>query len=142
MMLTKTRTNKGFTLIELITVMVILGVLAAYAVPKLFDFTDTAKDKTRAQFRVEINSALRMYGLQQLASNGAKSYFRADTLAIGDVLDDYSAELTYQASDSTFRYDGNGNNVFTDAGIDYTMSYSCPSPYTSYTLGNWTTVAP
>jgi len=132
------RGNKGFTLIELITVMVILGVLAAYAVPKLFDFTGTAKTKTRSQFRVEINSALRMYGLQQLASSGAKAYPGVTGMVLGDLIDEASAELSFSAADSTFKYDGNGDADFTDSGVDYTMSYSCVSPFTSYTLGQWT----
>jgi len=130
--------NKGFTLIELITVMVILGVLAAYAVPKLFNFTETAKTKTRAQFRVEINSALRMYGLHQLASTGAKAYPGVTGMVLGDLIEDSSSELSFSAADSTFKYDADGNASFTDSGIDYTMDYSCPKPFTSYTLGSWT----
>lgn len=140
MMLTKTRTNKGFTLIELITVMVILGVLAAYAVPKLFDFTDTAKEKTRAQFRVEINSALRMYGLQQLASTGAKSYPPNNTFTLTDLIEESSDELDFAAGSGadpdTFLYDGNSDADFTDSGVDYYMTYDTTG--TTYTLGPWT----
>lgn len=140
MMLTKTRKNKGFTLIELITVMVILGVLAAYAVPKLFDFTDTAKSKTRDQFRVEINSALRMYGLQELASTGEKSYPPNNSFTLADLIEESSDELGFSAGSGadpdTFLYDGNSNSVFTDAGTDYYMTYDTTG--SSYTLGTWT----
>jgi prepilin-type N-terminal cleavage/methylation domain-containing protein len=37
--------QKGFTLIEIIAVLLILGIIAAIAVPKYFDVQETAKDK-------------------------------------------------------------------------------------------------
>lgn len=39
------RNQKGFTLIEIIAVLVILGILAAIAIPKYLDLQDQARDK-------------------------------------------------------------------------------------------------
>jgi len=41
----KKRNKKGFTLIEIILVLIILGILASFAVPKYFDLQSAARSK-------------------------------------------------------------------------------------------------
>jgi len=40
----RNRKKAGFTLVELVIVIIVLGILAAVAIPKFFDFTTDAKD--------------------------------------------------------------------------------------------------
>ena len=52
------RTNKGFTLIELIMVIVILGILAAFALPRFANLQDDAKLSAAKGLAGSIKSAV------------------------------------------------------------------------------------
>jgi len=66
--------NKGFTLIELIMVIVILGILAAVAVPKFFNFASQAHAKSSQAFIGNVRSALNVYGANKAVTTGAVDY--------------------------------------------------------------------
>jgi prepilin-type N-terminal cleavage/methylation domain-containing protein len=57
------RKRPGFSLMELLAVVVILGVLAGLVLPRVITGTDVAKEKTCYHNRVEINIAVERYQL-------------------------------------------------------------------------------
>ena len=77
------KSNKGFTLIELVVVIAILGILAGIAIPRFMDATATARGaKIVADLRT-IDSAIMMYQAKSgslpgssaaLLSDGTSSY--------------------------------------------------------------------
>lgn len=65
------RNEKGFTLIEIIAVLVILGILAAVAVPKFMDMQATAEEQTLKVALNDMKSRAAMaFAKSMLANNG------------------------------------------------------------------------
>lgn len=64
----RTRTTSGFTLIELIVVLLILGVLAATIAPKFFDLAGSARAAAVRTFASSMTSAAQMARAIQVTS--------------------------------------------------------------------------
>ena len=72
----KTRSNKGFTLIELMIVVAIIGILAAIAIPKFADLISKSKEGATKGGLSAVRSSLQVY------YGDNEGVFPQDTLAV------------------------------------------------------------
>lgn len=103
-----TKKRKGFTLIELVVVIAILGILAAIAIPRFTQMTDKANQSAFESTHRTIVAAVLMY---MAANDGAKP---ADLDALSDYLNDPSDKpdgATYEVSNGKVTSVYNGNTL-------------------------------
>ena len=68
------RNQKGFTLIELIMVTIILGILAAVAIPRYMTTVEKAEAAAEDAVIGSIRAGLETYATEQLMDNGRRSW--------------------------------------------------------------------
>ena len=122
-----TNNNKGFTLIELIMVIVILGILSAVVVPKFFDFTAKAHESNKDAVIGSIKTGLNMYATNELMENGTRQFPEGGTLSWSDIVDETPDEWSIGtgSSDDTIKYAGDDTKWVYDTGTDektYTLT--------------------
>ena len=132
------RNQKGFTLIEIIAVLVILGILAAVAIPKYLDMRKEAIMKAAAAATMELNARERLVLAQYKLKDGSGPYPAPNTTYT------FADGTTMSGPSTAIGADWNGNlpisvaaTAFTFSGKQVTFTRNAPldidnEPY------NWT----
>lgn len=75
--------QKGFTLIELVVVIVILGILSAVAIPKFVDLSDEATTASKKAMTGTVKSTFALLVAKSAVSGGTFAYPTVTELAAG-----------------------------------------------------------
>lgn len=123
-MFTTLNSRTGFTLIELIIIIVVLGILAAVAIPKYQDITNEAKAAACKGALGSLRSGVSIYYANQIVKTGTPTWPPIDSLRrVGTVilqsLPENPYRLSTQAPDSIVTGVTKGTVVGTRGGWAY-----------------------
>jgi type IV pilus assembly protein PilA len=130
--LRRSQGRKGFTLVELAVVIIIIGVLAAFAVPRFLDAVERSKAAESFNYLSAVRAAQERYQTRQGTYSDditkldiqmpAPKYFSVGTPAAGEsgsMEDSWTLSLTRMGAAGGY---GTYKVIFTDQGFDATNS--------------------
>ena len=105
--------QNGFTLVELVIIMVILGVLAAVAVPRLGNTIDSSEVSAEEAVIGNLRSALEVYAMDQVVANSSKSYPSDPFDALDNKSKNELLNTSWSYDGSTIQHTRNDGNIKT-----------------------------
>ena len=118
------KNDKGFTLVELIEVLVILALLAAILVPALLGYIDKAKKEKNYQAAQEVHTAVQALATESYGKGDAKPTMSLDDIknlaGIDDLAEvsvqwkstDNNTKTDFQVEAMSVKFTGDSSNVY------------------------------
>ena len=122
--------KKGFTLIELVLVITILGILAVAALPQFIDVSTKAEQASRDGVTGAVRAGIALYRANDLVANGAPGNYPAtlDGVAAdsdcGPAALCFATVLTTGVSDSNWHKTNGTTYTFNDGTNTFTYTYT------------------
>jgi MSHA pilin protein MshA len=142
-MFSKFRNQTGFTLIELVIIIVILGILAAVAIPKYQDISSEAKEAAARSALGGLRSGIAIWYANQAVTTGTATWPPIDSLRTAGVVMEQAIpanpfQSSESAADSIVTGVTKGTTVGTRGGWAYDASSGEIWPNTSSSgENNW-----
>jgi general secretion pathway protein G len=103
--------KRGFSLLELLLVVVLIGIVATIIMARISNSTDTAKCRACQHNRVELNSAIERYGVENGGYPASLSDLNLPTYFPGGIPTCPVTGSTYSMNTTTHRIDGHSSNT-------------------------------
>lgn len=105
--------RSGFSLIEIVVVVLLIGIVAATAAPRMFDTTNNAKTNSARQSLAVVRDAIELYKAQNAAYPGAAGSGTALATDLANFVKGPfpKVQVTGAPGDGSVKYETNGGGV-------------------------------